>query len=61
MGFCFLRSIASASTYLIPVKATIKHAKTLPWAKKRLNKLIDEKKQRVNYYKETCKYRIEGV
>ena len=46
-----LFSTASASTHLIPVKTTIRHAKTVAWAKERLNKLIDEQKQRVNHYK----------
>ena len=50
-AFAFLFSIASASTHLIPVKATIRHAKTVAWAKERLNKLIDEQKQGVNHYK----------
>ena len=49
-AFVFLFFVASASTNLIPIKATIRHAKTVAWAKERFNKLIDEQKQRLNHY-----------
>ena len=46
----------------IPVKATISgHAKAVAWAKERINKLIEEQKQRVNHNKKTCKHCMEFV
>ena len=60
----FLFSIASASTLLIPVKASIRHSKTVAWSKERLNKLIEEQKEyiiakkHVNIVWKVCKYKI---
>ena len=51
LAFVFLFPITSAYTHIISLKATNRNANTVAWAKERLNKLIEEQKQRVNHKK----------